>query len=111
MTRFASQGSPRPARPLTRHQVSFGSIALLTLGYLPQAAAAAPSFAPRLDYATGFNPYSVAVGDFNADGLVDLATANSFGGNSVSLLLGEEGGTFGERKDYATSELPLSVAA
>lgn len=36
---------------------------------------------------TGDRPESVAVGDFNADGKLDLATAN-IGSNTVSILLG-----------------------
>src|SRR5712691_4263142 len=46
------------------------------------------SFIARRDFATGANPVSVAVGDFNGDGHPDLATANS-GGNTVSILLGQ----------------------
>ncbi|MCW5853529.1 MAG: VCBS repeat-containing protein, partial [Anaerolineae bacterium] len=41
----------------------------------------------------GTNPYSVAVGDFNLDGIPDLAVANN-GSNSVSILLGTGTGDF-----------------
>jgi FG-GAP-like repeat len=34
------------------------------------------TFAPQTTYATGFTPFSVAVGDFNGDGILDLAVAN-----------------------------------
>lgn len=40
------------------------------------------------------NPYAVVVGDFNADGRQDLATAN-FANGSVSTLLGNGNGGFG----------------
>ena len=43
-------------------------------------------------YATGSNPYSVAVGDFNGDGKLDLAVANTqsnTGSGTVSVLLGQ----------------------
>jgi hypothetical protein len=43
--------------------------------------------------ATGYEPYSVAVGDFNGDGIPDLAVAN-FGGNTVTILLGLGNGNF-----------------
>jgi hypothetical protein len=45
------------------------------------------TFAPMVDYAVGINPYFVTTGDFNSDGIVDLAVANN-GSNNVSVLLG-----------------------
>ena len=41
------------------------------------------TFATKVDYATGVNPYSVTAGDFNGDGKPDLAVAN-YGANSKS---------------------------
>jgi parallel beta-helix repeat protein len=37
----------------------------------------ASSFAPRVDFSTGANPYNVALGDINGDGAVDIGVANS----------------------------------
>jgi len=45
------------------------------------------------ELAAGSGPDSVAVGDFNGDGKLDLAVANS-GSNDVSVLLGNGDGTF-----------------
>jgi hypothetical protein len=44
-------------------------------------------------FATGTAPRSVAVGDFNGDGIPDLAMPN-FGGNNVTVLLGNGSGGF-----------------
>jgi FG-GAP repeat protein len=51
------------------------------------------SFVSRSDYGVGISPSSVAAGDFNGDGVLDLAVANS-GSASVSVLLGLGDGTF-----------------
>ena len=63
---------------------------------------------PR-DFATGSSPSSVAVGDFNGDGLQDLAVANT-GSNDVSILVGNGDGTFQPPQDFATGSSPSSVA-
>src|SRR5262245_42000267 len=38
-----------------------------------------PAFLAPVDYAAGTNPQAVATADFNADGRLDLATANRYG--------------------------------
>ncbi len=50
------------------------------------------SFIARRDFPAGTQPAAVAVGDFNGDGVPDLAVANS--ANSVSVLLGNGDGNF-----------------
>ena len=42
-------------------------------------------FDAKTDYTVGIGPGSVAVGDFNGDGKLDLATSNQ-GGGTVSIL-------------------------
>jgi hypothetical protein len=49
--------------------------------------ATAPTFAVKQDFGTGSSPHSVALGDFNGDGKLDLAAANS-SSNSISVLFG-----------------------
>src|SRR2546425_2350 len=56
-----------------------------------------------------FAPYSVAVGDFNSDGKLDLATADE-GLNKVSVLLGNGDGTFQSHVDYDTGADSRQVA-
>jgi hypothetical protein len=43
------------------------------------------SFATKVDFTTGNNPYSVAIGDLDGDGKPDLAIANNFS-NTVSVF-------------------------
>src|SRR5258708_4718886 len=67
----------------------------------PAVAAGAPaSFAAHNDFATDTGPDFVAVGDFNGDGKLDLATVGG-GSNTVSILLGTGTGTFGAKTDFA----------
>lgn len=51
------------------------------------------SLAADVAYATGSQPYSIAVGDFNNDGALDLAISNE-GSNNVTILLGNGAGGF-----------------
>lgn len=44
------------------------------------------SFVSALSFPTGAEPFSVAVGDVNGDGKLDLVVANG-GSNSVSVLV------------------------
>src|SRR5262249_14057427 len=56
---------------------------------------------------TGAGPRSIAVGDFDGDGNLDIATAN---GNDVSVLLGNGDGTFKAAQNTSIGSNPLSVA-
>src|SRR5207237_5072267 len=58
-----------------------------------------PSPALAGDFAVGTSPYSVAMGDFNGDGHLDLAVANG-GSNDVSVLLGNGDGTFRAARNF-----------
>jgi hypothetical protein len=71
------------------------------------------TFAPKVDYPTGTEPRTVTIGDFNADGILDLAVAN-ISSNDVSVLLGNGGGgrgdgTFATKVDYAAGTNPYSM--
>jgi hypothetical protein len=57
----------------------------------------------------GQTPLSVAVGDFDGNGALDLVTSNSTSG-TLSLLLGNGDGSFRPRLDLAVGAAPRAVA-
>ncbi|MEC4813836.1 MAG: Calx-beta domain-containing protein [Scytonema sp. PMC 1069.18] len=64
-------------------------------------------FAEAVNYPVGFNPSSVAVGDFNKDGKIDLSVVLR-GGNSDTALLGNGDGTFGTPNNNGVGSQPYS---
>ena len=68
-----------------------------------------PSFAAPRSYPVGPDPVEVAVGDLNADGKPDLATANNTKG-TLSVLLNGGNGSLGATVDYPAGSRPSSVA-
>jgi uncharacterized protein YjdB len=73
------------------------------------------SFAPKVDFATGVNPISISVGDFDQDGKTDLAVANFYSGTvSVFRNTSASGsvntGSFAAKVDFATGSHPYSLA-
>ncbi|MBI2417394.1 MAG: VCBS repeat-containing protein [Ignavibacteriales bacterium] len=59
---------------------------------------------------TGSGPFSVATGDFNNDGSIDLATAN-YGAASISILLNNGSGTFTQSSAVSTGSFPYHIAS
>jgi hypothetical protein len=106
------------AQGARRSAVLLASIGVaLTLGATASAAGPAPAFGGPTNYPTGPVPNSVAFGDLNGDGKLDLAIANAgagYGnkavGKTVSVLLNGGGGRFTARRDYGTGVSPVSVA-
>jgi hypothetical protein len=66
------------------------------------------TFGAARNFAGGTNPASVAVADFNGDGVPDLVLANS-GTSNVSVLLGNGNGTFQPARNFAAGFFPDAV--
>src|SRR6476661_1476703 len=71
-------------------------------------------FAPKVDFPTGDDLYSVSIGDFNGDGSPDVATANR-DSSTTSILLnttptGATTPTFAPKVDFPTGTGAVSVS-
>jgi hypothetical protein len=62
-------------------------------------------------YASGQRPWGVAAGDFDGDGIADLAVANNIQSGGVRLLLGNGDGTFRAGGSFATGPSPTEIVA
>lgn len=73
------------------------------------AGTAGLSFISSSDPAPGTSSYSIAEGDFNGDGITDLAVAN-YGSSTVTVLLGNGNGAFTVSASPVTNYNPNAIA-
>ena len=66
------------------------------------------TFQPAVYYNTGYCGAGIAAGDFNQDGIQDLAAVN-YDENTVSVLLGNGDGTFQPQVTYPSGIIPVSI--
>src|SRR5204863_4611868 len=82
--------------------------ALFFSSLLPVPAAAQTVSFARKDFPVGTNPITIAVGDFNGDGVPDLAVADE-GSNSVAVLIGNGDGSFQPATFFPVGANPVWV--
>ncbi|MFH0964225.1 MAG: FG-GAP-like repeat-containing protein [Planctomycetota bacterium] len=66
-------------------------------------------FTTRTDLSAGTAPSSVAVGDFNGDGNLDIAATNK-GSDNIAVFLGTGMGTFGAPTFFSAGKSPAAIA-
>ena len=94
-----------------RNSAVFSTLALLVLLAANAAVAQSVSYATAATYYTQPDPISVAVGDFNNDGIPDLAIASQLINDpNVTVYLGNGNGTFAFSGYYTAGSLAESVA-
>ena len=97
------------ATPNKRTALVCAGLAVCNVLIATTALAQDVSFVARRDFDAGTRPNSVAPGDFNGDGVQDLAVANVDSSN-VSVLLGNGDGSFQVARNFAAWSGPYSVA-
>ncbi len=64
----------------------------------------------RADFPVGNSPNAIVTGDFNGDGVIDVAVTNSYD-NTISILLGRPNATFAPQVTYPTGPDPIAIVA
>lgn len=99
----------RRMRCATRVVIHYLSMAIpIVLVLIHAASSGAAEFGKPVTYAVGTNPQGIVIADFNGDGKLDIAVANS-GSNNVSILLGNGDGTFRPAENFDAGNSPSAI--
>ena len=103
-------------RTVVVRKTSLVSIVFLLWALNQAAVGATITFKPAVSYSVGTAPKAMAVEDFNSDGKVDLAIANTGDASTgndgdISILLGNGDGTFQTTRSFAAGKNPGGLAA
>ena len=87
-----------------------GNVVSILLGQVGSNSTATGTFVAgsQRDFPAGNGPVSIAVGDYNVDGVADLAVADQ-GDNAVSILLGLGSGLFSPNFELPVGTSPVSI--
>jgi hypothetical protein len=71
------------------------------------------SYAPKVDYITGSQPYSISLADYNGDGKLDLAVANLYSATVSIFMNSSTNGTiiFYPKIDFVTNIGPSNIVS
>ena len=92
-----------------RGQLSICAVAAAVLVSVGWTSVQAAEFGTPLFFNCDNAPHAVAAGDFNGDGIPDLAVANNLSGD-VTILIGKGNGTFQTAVNYTAGSFPTSLA-
>jgi hypothetical protein len=82
----------------------------LVIGSIPIPGPGTSTFPTAKSYAANVGPQGIAVGDFNGDGIPDLAITNN-SGTTVSVLLGNADGGFQSPTQSDVGTAPVGIVA
>jgi hypothetical protein len=93
-----------------KRYVILGVAWALMTGWPIHAYAQNLTYSPTPSNPVGRAPQAITAGDFNGDGLWDVATVNGTS-DDVSVLLGNGNGTFRSAVSFGVGKIPLAVVA
>ncbi len=86
-------------------------LALFTFGLSTGASAVSWTMVKTAGFGAGTNPASVAVADFNGDGIPDVAVVDRVVEGQIVIRLGKPGGRFMRAKTIIDGDRPVSIVA